>query len=145
MRRLAVLAGALLLAGCGGEEDPAASGPGRAELKLIENLYDGRFERAWGDLHPVHQLIVSRERFARCAQERIPVGKLDSIEVLDVFDDNVTIQGLPTADLKAVRVRVTSFEGESFTDVDHFAEVRGRWRWVLSEPSVRAYRQNRCP
>jgi hypothetical protein len=135
----------LLAAGCGGEEDLGASGPGAAQVKVLENLYDGRFERAWDDLHPAHQRVVSRARFARCAQESIVVGELESIEVLDVFDDEVAIAELPERKAKAVRVRVGSFSGDSFTAVHHEVKVGDRWRWVLNSKSVRAYQRNRCP
>jgi hypothetical protein len=146
MRRWALIAVvALLAAGCGGEEDLAATGPGAAELRKLENLYDGHFERAWSDLHPAHQRVVSRRRFAECASRTIAVGDLESIEVLDVFDDDVRIAGLRERKAKAVRVRVSSFEGDSFTIVDHEVKVGDRWRWVLNSAAVRAYQQGRCP
>lgn len=140
-----IVAVALLAGGCGGEEDLAATGPGAAEVRKYENLYSGHFERAWDDLHPAHQRVVSRARFAECAKRVIAVGETESIEVLDVFNDDVDISGLPERKAKAVRVRVSSFEGDSFTKVDHEIRVGDRWRWVLNSAAVRAYRQHRCP
>ncbi|HYZ20363.1 MAG TPA: hypothetical protein VE615_12510 [Gaiellaceae bacterium] len=146
MRRWALLAiVAVVAAGCGGEEDLAASGPGAAAVRKYENLYAGHFERAWNELHPAHQRIVSRARFARCARAAIAVGDLESIEVLDVFDDDIRIAGIPERRAKAVRVRVSSFQGESFTAEDHEVKVGDDWRWVLNTPAVEAYRQGRCP
>jgi hypothetical protein len=146
MRRWALVAlVALLAAGCGGEEDPAATGAGAAAVQKYENLYSGNFGRAWEDLHPAHQGVASRARFARCARQAIAVGDLESIEVLDVFDDDIRVAGLSERRAKAVRVRVTSFQGESFTDEDHEVEVDGRWRWILNSAAVAAYREGRCP
>ncbi len=146
MRRLIVLpAIALLLVGCGGEEDLAASGPGEAQVRLLENIYGGEFSRAWANLHPAHQAVAPRERFVACSQQVVPRGKLESIEVLDVFDDEASIPGVRGADVRSVRLRVNSFEGDSDTFVNHAVKVGDRWRWVLNGRSFRAYRQNRCP
>lgn len=146
MRRWAALAVVLVLAaGCGGEEDPAATGAGAAAVQKYDDLYSGNFGRAWDDLHPAHQGVVSRARFARCARETIAVGDLESIEVLDVFDDDIRVAGLQERRAKAVRVRVSSFHGESFTTEDHEVEVGDRWRWILNSAAVAAYRRGRCP
>ena len=136
---------ALALAGCGGEEDLSASGPGAAQVALLENLYDGRYDRAWLALHPAHQRIAPKARFVRCAQQVAPRGDLESIEVLDVFDDDTPIAGIPNADERAVRLRDTSFEGESDTFVNHAVRVGDRWLWVLNAEAVEAYRRGRCP
>jgi hypothetical protein len=145
--RLTAIAAAAVLAGagCGGEEDLAASGPGAAQVRLLENLYSGQYARAWGDLHPAHQRIAPRARFVRCAGQVVPRGELESIEVLDVFDDDATFAGIEDGDSRAVRLRVTSFDGDSDTFVNHAIRVDDRWRWVLNEESVAAYRRNRCP
>jgi hypothetical protein len=146
MRRWALLVVvAVVVAGCGGEEDPAASGAGVAAVRKYENLYSGNFERAWDDLHPAHQRVVSQTRFVRCARQAIAVGDLESIEVLDVFDDDIRVAGLRERRAKAVRARVSSFHGESFTAEEHEVEVDGRWRWILNSAAVAAYRQGRCP
>jgi hypothetical protein len=136
---------ALACAGCGGEEDLSASGPGEAQVALLENLYGGRYDRAWAELHPAHQRIAPKLRFVRCAREVASRGDLESIEVLDVFDDDAAISGIPEAETRAVRLRVTSFEGDSDTFVNHAVRVGDRWRWVLNAKSVEAYRRNRCP
>jgi hypothetical protein len=114
-------------------------------VRLLEYLYGERYERAWDDLHPAHQRIAPRARFVRCAGQVAPEGDLESIEVLEVFDDDAEIAGIRDADSRAVRLRVTSFEGESDTFVNHAVRVDERWRWVLDEDAVTAFRQNRCP
>jgi hypothetical protein len=146
MRRWAALGVvAILAAGCGGEEDLAATGPGAAAVDKYEDLYSGNFGRAWDDLHPAHQRIVSRAQFSRCARREVAVGDLESIEVLDVFDDDIRVAGLRERRAKAVRVRVTSFHGESFTVADHEIKIGDRWRWILNSAAVAAYRRGGCP
>jgi hypothetical protein len=147
-RLTAIVAAALLalaLAGCGGEEDLSASGPGAAQVALLENLYGGRYDRAWLTLHPAHQRIAPKARFVRCAQRVAPRGDLESIEVLDVFDDDAPIAGIADAEERAVRLRVTSFEGDSDTFVNHAVRAGDRWLWVLNDEAVEAYRRGRCP
>ena len=127
MGRLAAICGAGILAlacaACGGEEDLASSGPGEAQVEVLDNLYGGRYDLAWEDLHPAHQQIAPRSLFVRCSAQVAPTGDLESIEVLDVFDDNVTIPGIEDGEVEAVRVRVNSLEGDSDTFVNHQVKV----------------------
>jgi hypothetical protein len=136
---------ALTLAGCGGEVDPATTPAGRAQVRVLEDLYNGRLTRAYASLHPAHQQLVSEARFAECSRGVVDRGGLDSIEVLDVFDETVRIPAVGERKTKAVRVRVTSSDGEADTFVDHELRVGDRWRWVLNDAAVRAYRAGTCP
>jgi hypothetical protein len=136
---------ALTLAGCGGEVDPATTPAGRAQVRVLEDLYNGQLNRAYASLHPAHQRLVSESQFAACSRSVVDRGGLDSIDVLDVFDQTVRIPALGKQRTKAVRVRVTSSSGESDTFVDHELRVGGRWRWVLNDAAVSAYRAGKCP
>ena len=136
---------ALACAGCGGEEDLARSGPGEAQVEVLDDLYGGRYDLAWEDLHPRHQQIAPRSRFVRCSAQVAPTGDLESIEVLDVFDDDAVIPGIEQGETRAVRVRVNSLEGDSDTFVNHEVKVGEKWRWVLNARAYRAYQQKRCP
>ncbi len=146
MKRIALLAFVAILAlpACGGEVDPARTPAGAAQVRLLEDLYNGRFGEAYADLHPSHQAIVSRSMFVRCARQTVPVGTLDSIETLEVFDDEtrgLLLGGEPT---KGVRVRVTLTDGRSTTFVNHAVRVGERWRWILNQAAIDAYRAGRC-
>ena len=145
MRRIVLAAlVALSLAGCGGETDPAATPAGRAQARFLENVYTGKFDQAYEALYPAHKRIVSRARFAECGRAR-PLGDLQSIEVLDVFDEAIRIPGVRERQGKGVRVRVTSAQGDVRTFVNPEVKVGGRWRWVLNAKSIHAYRAGRCP
>ena len=147
MRRVALFAfvAVLVLPSCGGEDDPARTPAGAAQVELMENLYNGRFGQAYAALHPLHQAIVSRSLFARCARETIPVGSLDSIEILDVFDDEtrgLLPGGEPT---EGVRIRLTFKDGQSTEPfVNHEVKVDDRWRWLLNQRAIEAYQAGRC-
>jgi hypothetical protein len=133
------------LAGCGGEVDPATTPAGRAQVHVLEDLYNGRLTRAYASLHPAHQRLVAESRFAECSRGVVDRGGLDSIEVLDVFDETVRIPSLGQRKTKAVRVRVTSSDGQADTFVNHEVKVGSRWHWVLNDAAVRAYRAGTCP
>lgn len=112
---------------------------------MLDNLYSGRYDLAWDDLHPKHQQIAPRSRFVRCSAQVAPSGDLESIEVLDVFDDEAVIPGIEDGETKAVRVRVNSLQGDSDTFVNHQVEVGETWRWVLNATAFQAYEMGRCP
>jgi hypothetical protein len=147
--RLAAICGAGILAlacaACGGEEDLASSGPGEAQVEVLDNLYGGRYDLAWEDLHPAHQQIAPRSFFVRCSAQVAPTGDLESIEVLDVFDDKATIPGIQDGEVEAVRVRVNSLQGDSDTFVNHQIKVGEKWHWVLNADAFKAYQEKRCP
>ena len=147
VRRFALLAflALLVLPACGGDVDPARTPAGTAQVRLLDQLYNGRFDDAYVDLHPAHQKLVSRTLFVRCARETIPAGQLDSIEILDVFDEKTKGLSLGDAPSKAVRVRLTLADGSSTTFVNHEVESGGRWRWVLNKAAIDAYGAGRCP
>jgi hypothetical protein len=142
---LGAILAALVLAGCGGEVDPARTGPGAAQVRLFENLYNGRFGQAYDALDPADQKVVPRKLFVDCARKTIAVHKLDSIEVLEVFDETVNLPALGKKQAKGVRLRLTSTTGDTATLVNHEVKFGNSWRWVLSAKAVRAYRSGKCP
>ena len=134
----------LLLAGCGGDVDPGRTPAGLAQVRFLDNLYNGRLDPVYAALHPAYKRLVPRKRFVACTRAA-GLGGLDSIEILDVYDDPVDIPGSGRVPAKAVRVRLTSSDGEATTFVNHEVKVGPRWRWVLNGPAVSAYRAGRCP
>jgi hypothetical protein len=134
---------AVLVVGCGGEVDPARTPAGSAQVRFLEDLYNGRVDRPYASLHPAFRRIVPRARFVECTL-RARLGGLDSIEILEVYDDPVDIPGSGTIGAKAVRVRLTSSSGDTTTFVSHEVKVGPRWRWVLNDAATRAYRAGRC-
>jgi hypothetical protein len=147
VKRIALLAFVALLAlpACGGEVDPAGTPAGETQVQLLEDLYGGRFRQAYADLHPAHQAIVSRQLFVTCARQTIPVGTLESIEVLDVFDDETSGLRLGDSPTKGVRIRLTLTDGGSTTFVNHSVRAGDRWRWVLNQAAIEAHQSGRCP
>ena len=141
---LLALGATLLLAGCGGDVDPGRTPAGLAQVRFLDDLYNGRLDSAYQTLHPAYQRFVPRARFVTCTR-KAALGGLDSIEILDVYNNPVEIPGSGRVGAKAVRVRLTSSDGEATTFVNHEVKVGPRWRWVLNSAAARAYRAGRCP
>jgi hypothetical protein len=141
---VAAVAAVVLVAGCGGEDDPGHAPAGRAQVRFLDELYNGSPDGVYATLHPAYQRIVPRSRFVACTRAAA-LGELDSINVLDVYDDPVQLPGAGRVPAKAVRVRLTSSSGESTTFVNHEVEVGDRWRWVLNGAAAKAYQAGSCP
>jgi hypothetical protein len=141
---LAGLAVAALVAGCGGDVDPARTPAGMAQVRFLENLYSGKLAQAYETLHPAYQRIVPRSSFVQCTRQA-GLGGLDSIEILDVYDDPATLPDGGQVSAKAIRVRLTSTTGKPETFVSHEVKVGPGWRWILNGKALGAYRAGKCP
>ena len=141
---VAAIAAVVLVAACGGDVDPGRTPAGLAQVRFLDNLYNGRLDPVYASLHPADQRLVPRKRFVACTRAAA-LGGLDSIEILDVYDDPIGIPGSGRVPAEAVRVRLTSSDGEATTFVNHEVKVGPRWRWVLNAAAASAYRAGRCP
>jgi hypothetical protein len=144
-RVLLAFAVIVLVAGCGGEIDPARTPAGSAQVRFLENIYNGRYAQAYTELHPAYQRLVSKGRFVSCTRQ-LGLGGLDSVEVLDVYDDPVRVPEAGEVKAKAVRVRLIPTTGTAPAPlVNHEVKVGSQWRWVLNQEWAGAYTANRCP
>ena len=75
----------------------------------------------------------------------IAVGALDSIEILEVYDDETTGLMLGDEPTKGVRIRLSLTDGDATTFVNHEVKVGQRWRWVLNQAAIENYQAGRCP
>ena len=89
---LLALGATLLLAGCGGNSDPGRTPAGLAQVHFLNDLYNGRLDSAYATLHPAYQRFVPRARFVTCTR-KAALGRVDSIEVMDVYDNPIEIPG----------------------------------------------------
>jgi len=126
--------------------------PGDFLRRHLEYELSGDFARSWDDLHPAHQEVVTRERYAECRAELFdrsgPSTELRSFEVLDVTDGTAPIAGIPEPTAKAVTAEITigvNGDSRSVLDTLHAVHVDGRWTWVFPDRVYRAYASGSSP
>lgn len=149
MRRLAPLLAVLVLAGCGGDDDPGD--PGVFVTSLIRDLGAGRAGEAWDALHPLHQERVSRARYVDCESNDRFGGTVTKVDVLEVKEEPATIPGQfgqkpSTAVTVGVTLDVPEEDApERFTLTAHVFETDGKWAWVIGPVDYAAYQTGACP
>ena len=133
-------------------EEPLLEDPGEFLRRHLEYELSGEFARSWDELHPAHQRVVTRERYAECRAELFersgPSTELRSFEVLGVTDDVAPIAGIGEPSSKAVTAEITiGVNGDSRTTLDtlHAVSVDGRWTWVFPEGVYGAYASGSRP
>ena len=143
--RLAICILLAVAAGCALNENEEDHTAGAAVKRVVEQEYVGAYGEVWETLHPRHQRLVSRADYEECRRGIDVAGTLESVLILDVEDEPLTIYGLrPRTPSKAVEVRVTTDETE-FTATYHAVRVGGTWRWVLSDRAARGFARTDCP
>jgi hypothetical protein len=126
--------------------------PGDFLRRHLQYELRGEFARSWDELHPAHQQVVSRERYAECRAELFersgPSTELRSFEVVDVTDDTEPIAGISEPSSKAVMAEITiGVNGDSRSTLDtlHAVRVDGRWAWVFPAGVYAAYASGSSP
>jgi hypothetical protein len=142
---LAFVALTALACSCALSENETDREAGAAVKQVIEREYVGDYGAVWDQLHPRHQRFVTRAEYEECRRGIDVLGTLESVLILDVNDEPLTVYGLrPRTPSKAVKVRVTTDESE-FTATYHVVRVGDTWRWVLSDSAARGFARTDCP
>ena len=117
--------------------------------RLIAQVVDNDYGLAWQTLHPAHQRVAPLREYVRC-EELSPIpGRLTSIEIVGVRDEQLRIAGAAPVGSKAVSLRITiknlaTGQREAVATIFHAVPVEGRWRWVLPQQRYALYRANAC-
>ena len=149
VRRAALLIATLVLAGCGGDDEP--ENPGAFVTTLIRDLGSGRTAKAWDSLHPLHKERVAKARYVECERRDGFGGTVTAVNVLEVVEEPATIPGqFGKRPSTAVTVGVTlevpeSDEPERFTITAHVFDTDGKWSWVVGPVDYAAYMTGNCP
>jgi hypothetical protein len=144
-RALLVLLLAAAFGGCALTEDSDDHEAGAAIKTVLEREYVGDYAGAWEQLHPAHQRLVTSDEYAECRAGIDVRGTIDSVVVLDVVDEELTVYGLqPRTPAKEVEVRVVTDETD-YTARYHAVRVGDGWRWVLTDRAARGFERTDCP
>ena len=140
MRPFSLVGIVLLLAvACGDAGSTTTSDPGDAMVQIMEYAASDQRARQWESLHPVHQEVATRTAYIKCSDGGIA---LDSIEVIEVFEESIPIALLGETETTAITTEVTLGDySERLTT--HLVDVDGEWRWTLD--AIDAYEGGGCP
>lgn len=134
-----------LAAGCALTEDSDDHDAGATVKTVLEREYFGDYGASWDLLHPRHQRLVTRKEYDDCRRGIDVRGTIDSVVILDVKDEPLTVYGLPPrTPSKLVRVKVVTDESE-YTASYHVVKVGTQWRWVLTDQAARGFERTDCP
>ena len=128
----------------GGPGDPAPF-----MTTLVEQIAGNDYSDAWLSLHPAQKRIATQKRYVDCESQSPIPGKLASVTVLDVADEQVRVAGQGTTAGKAVRVRLSigGLGGDPVvvTHTGHAVAVGDHWTWILPPARFADYEAGRCP
>jgi hypothetical protein len=127
-----------------GPGDPAAF-----MTTLVEQIAGNNYADAWLTLHPSQKRVATQKVYVDCESQSPIPGKLASVKVLGVSDEQVQVAGKGTTDGKAVRVRM-SIGGLGGAPVvvihtGHAVAVGDHWTWILPPDRFADYEAGRCP
>ena len=145
MRR-AILLIALVLAGCGGDDEATGDiGAGEFLQRITVDHLSGDFSDSWEELHPAHQKLISQIQFVYCGEREPPLEEDATVRILSVKPVTKTIPRIPQRRAQAVRIEIRDKEGVVDSYTAHAVRVGDDWRWVLSNPFVKAVEAGTCP
>jgi hypothetical protein len=144
--RRAVLLIALVLAGCGGDEEPTGDiGAGEFLQRITADHLSGDFSDSWEDLHPAHQKLISQIQFVYCGEREPPLEEDATVRILSVKPVTKDLPGIPQHRVQSVRIQIRDKQGVVDTYTSHAVRVGASWKWVLSASFVAAVEAGRCP
>jgi hypothetical protein len=144
--RRAILLIALVLAGCGGDDEPTGDiGAGEFLQQITVDHLSGDFSDSWEDLHPAHQKLISQIQFVYCGEREPPLEEDATVRILSVKPVTKEIPRIPQRRAQAVRIEIRDKEGVVDSYTAHAVRVGDDWRWVLSNAFVEAVEAGTCP
>jgi hypothetical protein len=149
VRRLLVLVAALILTGTAS----ATTSPEQFVARVFQDAYNVRGSRLYDELHPAQSRLINRRLFVACLASRAGAAVQGArVKSAKLVGKTFVTKRIPGTSIRAVatvatvRISVVA-SGQTYTTTEKndLYIVKGRWRWVLDDLSVTAYRQHVCP
>jgi hypothetical protein len=141
------VAAALVLVFTRGSDGPGD--PAGFLTTVVQQIAGNDYADAWVSLHPAQKLVADRDAYVACESQSPIPGRLASVTVLDVSDEEVRVAGEGTTPGKAVRLKLSigGLGGDPVvvTHTGHAVAVSGRWTWILPPERFADYEAGRCP
>jgi hypothetical protein len=145
VRRIILLV-ALVLAGCGGGDEPTGDiGAGEFLQRITADHLSGDFSDTWEELHPAHQKLISQIQFVYCGEREPPLEEDTTVRILSVKPATKDLPRIPQHGVQAVRIQLRDKRGVVDTYTAHAVRLGNEWKWVLSPPFVKAVESGNCP
>jgi hypothetical protein len=142
------IAAALVIALTRGSGDDPGD-PAGFLTTVVEQIAGNDYADAWLSLHPAQKLVAHRDAYIACESQSPIPGKLASVSVLGVADEQVRVAGEGTTAGKAVRLKLSigGLGGAPVvvTHTSHAVAVAGHWTWILPPERFAEYEAGRCP
>jgi hypothetical protein len=146
----------LALAACGNDEathiavtpTPAGSPNESAAAffkRHVQYGIKGEWRRDWDELHPLHQRLISRSQYDYCQSGEVGYVGDEIVRVTDTYESRNDVLGIPQQKTMAAEIelgRPGATGGATYTL--QALRVGGRWRWLLFNEAVKAYRRGEC-
>ena len=133
----------------GGALTAASAGP--FLLHEIAEKTEGHWAAAWRTLYPANQRVAPLAAYVRCEASSPFPASFQGATVEGIKPGPVAVPGLalPVEGVAvAIQVQLAGFFGPRdpivFRHTFHVVPVAGRWTWLLSIPSYRAYSHGGC-
>jgi hypothetical protein len=147
VRRAALAAAILVLAGCGGSsasKQPTAD-PKQTAEHVLDLIVHNHYTQAWDTLHPTDQAVASRAEYVGCESRSPVLTTPTSVKVVRVHDESVGLGDGKFLPSTAVELRLGFTGGFHVVQTVHLVASDGKWRWILPPAKYRAYKANVCP
>jgi hypothetical protein len=120
--------------------------PGVFVKRVLREEINGQWGRQWDELHPAHQLLISRAQYVECSRQMgTNVAKgTETLRVIDVRDEAIQVQDVPERSSKVVTITLRVSGKAPQTYRVHAVDNHGRWAWILGNRFLTQLNRDRC-
>jgi hypothetical protein len=108
-----------------------------------EQLAQAQYAEAWQSLHPAQQAVVPQAAFVQCGQQTTPDPNT-KVEVKSEKDEQLDVPQVGPSNVHSVTLTLR-FGDQLRTPTDNLLKVDGKWRWIMTQQVIDAFKAGTCP